>query len=58
MKLEYETPLAERICFRPVEALASSQDPFQDTMDLFGSGYDPNQPVSSNPGDIEVDPWS
>ena len=58
MKLEYETPLAELICFRPMEALASqTQDPFQDTMDLFGAGIDPGASTSSEDTDIGTNPW-
>ena len=58
MKLEYETPLAELICFRPMEALASqTQDPFQDTMDLFGGGYSIDDPTSTEDTDIGTNPW-
>ena len=52
MKEKYVAPVAELICFRPVEDLMS-QDEFQDTMNLFGSGGD----IPSQSGDIEVDPW-
>ncbi len=53
MKEEYVAPVAELICFRPIEKLMS-QDEFLDTMALFGSGGD----IPTESGDIEIDPWS
>ena len=48
IRLEYEAPLAELICFRPVEALASQTgDSYWDTMALFGGGFDPNGEITS-----------
>ena len=59
IRLEYEAPLAELICFRPVEALASQTgDSYWDTMALFGGGFDPNGEITSvEDGDIGVWPW-
>ena len=53
MKMPYIEPLAELICFRPIEDLMT-QDEFQDTMNLFGFG---GGDIESGSGDIEIDPW-
>ena len=52
MKLKYEAPEAELICFRPLERLAT--DTFAETDALFNFGGDNTDPIGS---DAATDPW-